>query len=124
MEQIYIVEDDPIMAECLALAVQQQLQSVEIATFRDAVAAMNGLGEKLPDLILLDVLLSGPDGFTFLNELMSYQDTAQIPVILVSSLDFSGQDLSHYGVVQVLDKATMTPAAVATAVQTALRRGK
>lgn len=124
MEQIYIVEDDPIMAECLALAVQQQLQPVEIATFRDAVAAMNGLGEKLPDLILLDVLLSGPDGFTFLNELMSYQDTAQIPVILVSSLDFSGQDLSHYGVVQVLDKATMTPVTVATAVQTALRRGK
>ena len=44
-------------------------------------------------MIFLDILLTGPDGFTFLNELISYSDTAKIPIVIVSSLDFSGKDL-------------------------------
>ena len=57
----------------------------------------------------MDILLTGPDGFTFLNELVSYTDTAKIPVVVVSSLDFSKHDLSVYGVVGILDKVTMLP---------------
>ena len=60
-------------------------------------------------MIFLDILLDGPDGFTFLNELVSYSDTARIPVVIISSLDFGGKDLSNYGVVGVLDKANMKP---------------
>ena len=60
-------------------------------------------------MIFLDILLDGPDGFTFLNELVSYTDTAKIPVVIISSLDLSDKDLSVYGVVGVLDKAEMVP---------------
>ena len=55
------------------------------------------------------MLLDGPDGFTFLNEMCSYLDTAQIPVVLVSSLDLKQKDLSRYGVVGVLLKEEMMP---------------
>ena len=61
------------------------------------------------ELIFLDILLDGPDGFTFLNELISYDDTVKIPIVIVSSLDFKKQDLSVYGVVGVLDKEKMIP---------------
>ena len=60
-------------------------------------------------MIFLDILLDGPNGFTFLNELVSYNDTARIPVVIMSSLDFKDIDLSGYGVVGVLDKAYMKP---------------
>ena len=70
---------------------------------------MNNLDDALPDLIFLDILLSGPDGFTFLNELISYHDTAKIPVVIISSLDLKDRDLSVYGVVGVLNKDTMRP---------------
>ena len=60
-------------------------------------------------LIFLDIMLDGPDGFTFLNELVSYTDTAKIPIVIVSSLDFDNVDLSIYGVVGVLNKDTMVP---------------
>jgi len=102
---IYIIEDDEIMAECIARACKEG----EVKIFPDAIAAMDAISSEIPDLIFLDVLLTGPDGFTFLNELASYQDTAKIPIVIVSSLDFKGQDLSAYGVVGILDKSTMTP---------------
>lgn len=117
---LYIIEDDPMMADCVALAVRGAInEPIRIEIFYDAVMAMAAVENELPDVILLDVMLSGPDGFTFLNEMISYQDTARVPVILMSSLDLSGRDLSHYGVVQVLDKATMTPEDIASAIESA-----
>lgn len=102
---VFVIDDDKIMAECIALAAGE-----DVLIFSNAIEAMNEISDGVvPELIFLDVLLDGPDGFTFLNELASYTDTARIPVVLVSSLDFSGQDLSSYGVVGVLDKSKMKP---------------
>ena len=106
---IYIIEDDEIMAECIARACGDGVQ-----IFGNAIEAMQAIDEganvgRLPDLIFLDVLLTGPDGFTFLHELMSYDDTSKIPIVMVTSLNLAEKDLSVYGVVEVLDKNTMRP---------------
>lgn len=148
---IYLIEDDPIMAECIARAVTVPLaqsnpqetdrrsfftenpdpaptkrspktdhRSFSCQIFPDAISAMTEIEQKLPDLLLLDVLLSGPDGFTLLNELGSYADTAEIPIIIVTSLNLSLRDLSYYNVTAVLNKATMTPALIQKVVRDAL----
>ncbi len=101
---IFIIEDDLIMAKCIRNAC-----GVDARIFSNAIEAMSELDEEMPDLIFLDILLTGPDGFTFLNEMISYSDTAKIPIVIVSSLDFGGKDLSTYGVVGILNKDTMTP---------------
>lgn len=101
---IFVIDDDEIMAECVARATGR-----ETKIFASAIEAMQALDERLPEMIFLDILLDGPDGFTFLNELVSYTDTAKIPVVIISSLDLSDKDLSGYGVVGVLDKAEMVP---------------
>ncbi|MBR3220520.1 response regulator [Candidatus Saccharibacteria bacterium] len=102
---IFIIEDDEIMAECVANAVAP----IPTKIFSNGVDAVAALDEQLPKLIFLDILLDGPDGFTFLNELASYSDTNKIPIVIISSLDFSGQDLASYGVVGILDKTKMVP---------------
>ena len=102
---IFVIDDDKIMAECIARACEPR----EVAVFANAIDAVNELNDGLPDLIFLDILLDGPDGFTFLNDIVSYADTAQIPVVIVSSLDFAERDLTNYGVVGILDKNKMTP---------------
>lgn len=107
MGLVFILEDDPLMAECMARVARRA--GLRPQVFADALSAMAALETALPDLILLDILLTGPDGFTFLNELLSYTDTATIPVIIATSLDLAGQDLSHYDVVAVLQKEQMTP---------------
>ena len=102
---IYIIEDDKIMAECIAKA----CKDYETKIFSNAIEAMANIDQNMPSLIFLDILLSGPDGFTFLNELASYSDTAKIPVVIISSLNLKNQDLSEYGVVGKLNKDTMYP---------------
>ena len=101
---IFIVEDDPFFAKCL-----ERYCKKETRAFSNVVDAISAIDETFPDLIFLDILLTGPDGFTLLNELVSYSDTAKIPVVIVSSLDFKDKDLSIYGVVGTLNKDTITP---------------
>jgi CheY-like chemotaxis protein len=102
---IFIIDDDRMMAECIA----RYAKPHQTRIFDNAIEAMNSLDKHLPDLIFLDILLPGPDGFTFLNELASYADTAKIPIVIISSLNMKKQDLSNYGVVGQLSKDTMTP---------------
>ena len=101
---IFVIDDDDIMAECIAHATKKPTQ-----IFHNAIEAMAALEDGIPDLIFLDVLLDGPDGFTFLNELMSYQDTEKIPVVIVTSLDMKVENLEDYGVVAMIKKEEMTP---------------
>ncbi len=101
---IFVLDDDREMAECIARAAK-----TNVRIFGNAIEAINALNDDIPELIFLDILLDGPDGFTFLNELMSYSDTNKIPVVIVTSLELSSENLDSYGVVGVLNKDTMTP---------------
>lgn len=104
---IYIIDDDNDFAECIARMVRTFCND-EVRIFTNAIEAISATNEEMPKLIFLDILLDGPDGFTFLNELMSYSDTEKIPVAIMSSLKFK-ERLNEYGVVAVLDKAEMVP---------------
>ena len=101
---IHIIDDDVIMSECIANFVKPQ----EAHIFTNVIDAIAALNDEIPDLIFLDVLLDGPDGFTYLNEIASYSETEKIPIVLVTSMNLP-TELSSYGVVKVLDKSTMTP---------------
>ena len=101
---IFVIDDDEIMAECIAHATGR-----ETKIFHNAIEAMSAIDDEIPEMIFLDILLDGPDGFTFLNELMSYQDTAKIPVVIVTSLNVKKENLQDYGVVDIVKKEEMTP---------------
>ncbi len=102
---IFIIDDDEVMAECIARYCGDEKTQI----FSNAIEAMNAIDDEKPRLIFLDILLDGPDGFTFLNELASYGDTSKIPIVIVSSLDLKNRDLSEYGVIDIINKDTMVP---------------
>ncbi len=93
----------------LATLQKRPLEAPEILEFKNPIDAMYSLEDPLPSLIFLDVLLPGADAFTFLHELLSYPDTAKIPIVIVSALDLSKFDLKLYGVRAILNKETLTP---------------
>lgn len=106
MALAYIIEDNEIMSELFA----RYLSGItETKIFRDAISAISEISDDQPDLIFLDILLTGPDGFTFLNEIVSYEDTGKIPVVIISSLDFQLESLKNYNVVKILNKDTLLP---------------
>lgn len=107
----FILEDDPIFARLFSKSLRRAFPDSTVNIFKNAIDAINALpdGCTPPSVIILDVLLTGPDGFTFLNEIASYSDLSKIPIIIVSSLNFPMQTLESYNVRRIINKATMTP---------------
>jgi CheY-like chemotaxis protein len=121
MSLAYIIEDDEIMSELFA----GYLKGVcDTKIFHDAISAINEVSSDQPDLIFLDVLLTGPDGFTFLNEIVSYEDTAKIPVVIISSLDLGVESLKNYNVYKILKKEELLPDDIKNIAHEILEQGK
>ena len=80
---IYIVEDDRNIQEIELFALKNSgYQAVGLETAKDFYKA---LSEKLPELILLDIMLPDEDGLSILKSLRTRADTQKIPVILVTA---------------------------------------
>ena len=122
---IFIIEDDPDFAEIYQKHLARNFPEIPLQIFYNAIeanAAFSELSEEeLPELIILDILLTGPDGFTLLNELLSYPETSQIPVLLISSLNLGQMSLHAYNVRAILNKETFTPADFVNQVQDILK---
>jgi len=106
---VLIVEDDEWLAEQHARVLNTAGYKTQIAPH--ALAAIRMIDDKLPDAIILDVLLTGGTAFALLHELQSYADTGSIPIILCTNLatDLSTKGLESYGVKRIVDKTTMKP---------------
>lgn len=121
VQPIFIIEDDPDFAEIYQKHLARNFPEIPLQIFYNAIEANAAFSElreeELPSLIILDVLLTGPDGFTLLNELLSYPETSQIPVLLISSLNLGQMSLQAYNVRAILNKETFTPADFVTKIK-------
>ena len=80
---IYIVEDDRNIQEIELFALKNS--GYRATGFETAKEFYKALNEKLPELILLDIMLPDEDGLSILKRLRSRADTQKIPVILVTA---------------------------------------
>ena len=103
---IYIVDDDRGWEKYY----RRILKDYDLKFFYDGVAAINGMDDMVPNLVILDILLIGPTGFAILNEMRSYPELAKVPVTIISSVATRSELADQYGVVKVLDKGELEPA--------------
>ena len=80
---IYIVEDDRNIQEIELFALKNS--GYQATGFETAKEFYKALNEKLPELILLDIMLPEEDGLSILKRLRTRADTQKIPVILVTA---------------------------------------
>ncbi|MDR1032957.1 MAG: response regulator [Candidatus Nomurabacteria bacterium] len=113
---VYIVEDDDMMAAHL----RRVLKSYTVFIFGNGLDAIAAIDKQLPNMIILDIILDGPSGFALLDELQSYTDTCDIPVVICSSMANELGELAGSSVAAVLDKTTMMPDDIRDAVRKAL----
>lgn len=113
---IFVVEDDQWLAEHYERVLGAAGYTVHFVT--SAIDAIDAIDTRLPDLIILDVLLTGQNAFTLLHELRSHSDLARIPIILCTNTaeEIAEEDIAIYGVRLLLDKATMQPSDLVKAV--------
>jgi class 3 adenylate cyclase len=83
--RVLVVDDDPDMAAYLARLLQAEGMTAE--TVHSGDAAMVYVMATPPDLVLLDVMMPGSDGFDICERLKADAATAMIPVVLVTALE-------------------------------------
>lgn len=83
MARIYIVEDDENIQEIEIVSLSSA--GHEVLAFDQAAAFYQELERKLPDLIILDVMLPDENGNEILKKLRSRHETKTIPVIMVTA---------------------------------------
>lgn len=87
--RILIVDD--VEANVRLLEAKLTLEYYDVLTCQDGLTCIELAREEQPDLILLDIMMPGLDGFETCRRLKSHEATSHIPVVLVTALD-SRQD--------------------------------
>jgi DNA-binding response OmpR family regulator len=83
MKKILIVDDDKPLLEAMQIAVE--MQGYDVKTVSNALEVTSVVDDYSPDLILLDVLLSGLDGRDIAKSLKNKSETKDIPLVMLSA---------------------------------------
>lgn len=81
-KRILVADDDPGIGEMLHEMLSDAGYEAEIEVNGQVVRQM---AEPFPDLLILDIRLSGTDGRTICEQLKSQQATSHIPIIILSA---------------------------------------
>ena len=82
-KKILIVEDDKMI--CQLESIILELRGYDIISAENGQAALDILIKELPDLVLLDVMLPGVDGYAICQHIKSNPATKNIPVIMLTA---------------------------------------
>ena len=80
---IYCVEDERNIRELLIYTLETT--GFKARGFGNGNELMKALKEEIPELILLDIMLPGDDGYTILEQLKSMPSVKDVPVIMVTA---------------------------------------
>ena len=80
---IYCLEDDDSIRELMLYTLAAS--GFEVRGFPDSEPLWAAVGEQVPELILLDIMLPGEDGISVLKALRSRPATAELPVIMATA---------------------------------------
>jgi len=106
---ILIIEDDKFLRELVAQKLLKEDYDVVEAV--DGEEGVRKIKEEKPDLVLLDLILPGIDGFEVLTRMGKDPEIASIPVIVLSNLG-QKEDVERglkLGAKDYLIKAHFTP---------------
>ena len=83
MSLIYIVEDDKNIREIETFALKNSGHT--IVDFEFAKDFFKKVAEKVPNLIILDIMLPDEDGLDILKKLRSVSETRKVPIIMITA---------------------------------------
>ena len=106
--KVFIVEDDAFISGLLVKNFENS--GATVSTSADGATAKDSIKKIMPNIVMLDVMLPGADGFEILQQLKADDETKKIPVIMLSNLgDKTSIDKAKkYGAAIYLIKATLT----------------
>jgi CheY-like chemotaxis protein len=83
VKTVLVVDDEPAIRAVVRAILQDEGYCVREATHGRAMLEM--LAEEHPDLVLMDVMMPGGDGYEAYRELRAQEDLPPVPVIMMSA---------------------------------------
>ncbi len=82
-QSVLIVDDEPMARTLLRLMLVRA--GFHVSEAEDGYDALEKVRKNQPDIILLDVMMPGMDGFAVCEKLRSEAATAELPIIMLSA---------------------------------------
>jgi DNA-binding NarL/FixJ family response regulator len=82
---VFIVDDHPIVRQGLALLINREPDLAVCGDAEEAASALRLIQELKPDLVVVDISLSGPDGLDLLKSIRARDPN--LPVLILSMMD-------------------------------------
>lgn len=120
-QNILIIEDDKFLRELISQKLNKEGYDVSEAI--DGEEGIKKIRDEKPDLILLDLILPGIDGFEVLSLMKKDSSLSSIPVIILSNLG-QKEDVEKglkLGAVDYLIKAHFTPGEIIEKIKVVLK---
>lgn len=100
-KKILVVDDDPGIIEIFKIILEENGYHVLIAEDQKIIERVRS---EIPDLILLDIWISGLDGRDIARALRKETGTKEIPIIMISALSDTKRIAEESGVDAFLEK--------------------
>ena len=81
--RIIVVEDEPDLADLIALHLRRE--GLEVATFADGAQGLAAVERGVPDLVVLDLMLPGLDGFEVTRRIRRQERLAGVQILMVTA---------------------------------------
>lgn len=105
--KVLVVEDDAGLQETLAAVLE--FEGYEVLVARDGIEALEILGNGIPALILLDLMMPRMDGFAFVKELQQRGLRTQVPVVVLTADGRAAQKADVAGADGYVEKPFQIP---------------
>jgi DNA-binding response OmpR family regulator len=80
---VLVVDDEPMARSMLRLILVRA--GFEVREAEDGKAALSEVDRSLPDLMILDIMMPGIDGFEVCERLRADENTNSLPIIMLSA---------------------------------------
>ncbi len=81
--KILVVEDDPSALRLVGYTLEQE--GYQVITASDGLEGVRKARDEHPDLIILDVMLPGLDGYEVCQQLRKKPETANLPILMLTA---------------------------------------
>lgn len=105
LKKILLIEDEPDI-QAIARIALEDIGHFTVKYCSSGEEALQCTDKFSPDLILLDMMMPGMNGFTTLNELRKKSSTHNIPVIFMTAFNQSSESIEYKkaGALDVINK--------------------